>query len=407
MKKNRIKIAIVLCVLLVLAVPIMSSAINFSSATSQSIKDKENQISAAEDEKDKLQDMLTDIKKIKKELEGKKNNLKNYLAELDGNLTDIQEKIAELETMISQKEKQIEETQIELDEALVTEQNQYESMMVRIQMMYEQGDIYYLDMIFGGKGFADILNRMDYVEQISRYDQEKLNEYILNRELIEYCKMELDAEKEVLAEAKAGVEAEKEALEILIKEKKQKITEYESDIKNKQQAIQEYEEDIAAQNKLIKDLEAAVAAEKKKLLEQNGAVPTYDGGKFKFPLAKYTRISDDYGMRIHPTLGIEKFHDGVDFASPMGTAIYAAYDGTVVAAAYSSTMGNYIMIDHGSGLYTIYMHASKLYVSKDDIVLKGDTIAAVGSTGRSTGPHLHFGVRLNGSYTSPWNYLSN
>ena len=132
---------------------------------------------------------------------------------------------------------------------------------------------------------------------------------------------------------------------------------------------------------------------------------TYDGGMFKFPLASYTRISDEYGMRIHPTLGVEQFHNGVDFASPKGTAIYAAYDGVVVAATYSGTMGNYVMIDHGDGLYTIYMHASALYVEKDDIVVRGETIAAVGSTGRSTGNHLHFSVRLNGEYTSPWNYL--
>ena len=109
---------------------------------------------------------------------------------------------------------------------------------------------------------------------------------------------------------------------------------------------------------------------------------------------------------MHPTLGVEKFHNGIDLASPSGTKILAAYDGEVVAAAYSSSMGNYIMINHGNGLYTIYMHASALYVSKGDIVVKGEHIAAVGSTGRSTGPHLHFGVRLNGEYVSPWNYLS-
>ena len=134
-------------------------------------------------------------------------------------------------------------------------------------------------------------------------------------------------------------------------------------------------------------------------------VLTYDNGPFKFPLASYTRVSDDYGNRIHPTLGIQQFHNGVDFASPKGTAIYAAYDGVVVAATYSATMGNYVMIDHGDSLYTIYMHASALYVKKDDIVTRGETIAAVGSTGRSTGNHLHFSVRRDGAYVSPWEYL--
>ena len=93
-------------------------------------------------------------------------------------------------------------------------------------------------------------------------------------------------------------------------------------------------------------------------------------------------------------------------AAPSGSPILAAYDGKVVASDYNASMGKYIMIDHGNDLYTIYMHASALYVSKGETVAKGQEIAAVGSTGRSTGPHLHFGVRLNGSYVSPWNYLS-
>ena len=143
---------------------------------------------------------------------------------------------------------------------------------------------------------------------------------------------------------------------------------------------------------------------KKQMMQDSGV--KYDGGTFKFPIASYTRLSDDYGWRIHPTLNVKKFHNGIDLAAPKGTAIYAAYDGKVVAATYSSTMGNYVMIDHGDSLYTIYMHASALYVSKGDVVTRGETIAAVGTTGRSTGNHFHFGVRLNGEYVSPWNYLS-
>ena len=122
-------------------------------------------------------------------------------------------------------------------------------------------------------------------------------------------------------------------------------------------------------------------------------------------MESYTRVSDDYGPRIHPTLNVPQFHNGVDFAAPKGTPIYSAYNGIVVAATYSSTMGNYVMIDHGDGLYTIYMHASKLYVKKDDVVTTGQKIAGVGTTGRSTGNHLHFSVRKNGEYVSPWDYI--
>ena len=148
-----------------------------------------------------------------------------------------------------------------------------------------------------------------------------------------------------------------------------------------------------------------MAEERRQLIANSGSAITYDGGAFKFPLASYTRISDEYGMRIHPTLGVEQFHNGVDFAANGGTAIYAAYDGKVAAAAYSTTMGNYVMIDHGGGLYSVYMHASELLVSPGQQVSAGQVIARVGSTGISTAPHLHFGVSLNGSYVSPWGYL--
>ncbi|MDE6913196.1 MAG: M23 family metallopeptidase, partial [Lachnospiraceae bacterium] len=131
----------------------------------------------------------------------------------------------------------------------------------------------------------------------------------------------------------------------------------------------------------------------------------YDGGMFAWPAPSYTRMSGDYGDRMHPPLGLKRFHNGVDMAAPGGAPILAAYNGTVVAAAYTAAMGNYIMIDHGDNLFTIYMHASALYVSKGAEVVKGQKIAAVGTTGRSTGNHLHFSVRLNGNYVSPWGYL--
>ena len=108
---------------------------------------------------------------------------------------------------------------------------------------------------------------------------------------------------------------------------------------------------------------------------------------------------------MHPILKVERFHNGVDLAAASGSPILAAYDGEVIAADYSASMGNYIMIDHGDDVYTIYMHASSLLVSKGARVSAGQKIALVGSTGRSTGPHLHFSVRENGNYVSPWKYL--
>ena len=382
------------------------SATSMSSLTSDRIKEKENQISQAEKEKEQMQNKLTDLQKIKKELEEKKANLKDYVAQLDSNLSEIEKNIAELKSKITEKEAEITQTESELSDALEKEENQKEFIIKSIRMLYEQNDSHVVDMLLKADSFQDFLNRADYIESVITYERLMWEEFTANRQLIELCKQELELEKQLLDQAKANVEIEQQNLEDLIEQKNQEMVTYESEINNKEQAMKEYEDSIKEQEAEIEALEAAILEEKKQLLASNGSLITYDGGQFKFPLASYTRISDDYGKRIHPILNIEQFHNGVDFAAPKGTAIYAAYDGKVVAATYSSTMGNYVMIDHGDGLYTIYMHASALYVSKGDIVARGETIAAVGSTGRSTGNHLHFSVRLNGEYVSPWNYLS-
>lgn len=387
-------------------VPVYASATNMSSITSESIKEKEGQIDQAQKEKKDLQNTLSDIKKMKEQLEAERSDLKKYVTMLDNDLNVIENNIATLTVQIGMKEERIAATEKELAEAQATQEQQYESMVQRIRFIYEKGDSQFMELLMSAESFGDFLNKADYLEMVVAYDRKMYQEYEATTQYVDLCRQQLEVEKEYLDEQKAAVEAQQQELEGLIQAKNQEITERETDISNKEQAIKEYEAEIAEQNELIATLEAQVAEEKKKILAESGKVLTYDGGVFKFPLATYTRVSDDYGMRIHPTLGVEQFHNGVDFAAPKGTAIYAAYDGVVVAATYSATMGNYVMLDHGDGLYTIYMHASALYVSKDDVVTRGETIAAVGSTGRSTGNHLHFSVRLNGSYTSPWNYLS-
>lgn len=406
MKKKNIWIGLAVCLIVMVNLPIAVSATTMSSITSDSIKEKENQITQAEKEKEELEEGLSDLKEIKKELESQKTDLKNYVVQLDGNLAVIEQNIADLKLKISTKEEEITAAEAELAAALQTEENQKVSMISRIRLMYEKGDSYMIEMLLKAESFGDFLNRADYMEKVMAYDKQKWEEFKENSRLIDLCKQELELEKQILDQAKANVEVEQSNLEALIKQKNQDIISYESDINTKAQAIKEYEAEIAQQEEEIKALEEAIAEEKKKLLESSGDVLKYDGGVFKFPLASYTRISDNYGPRIHPILGVQQFHNGVDFAAPKGTAIYAAYDGKVVAATYSASMGNYVMIDHGDGLYTIYMHASALYVSKGDIVVRGETIAAVGTTGRSTGNHLHFSVRKNGSYVSPWEYLS-
>lgn len=404
MKRLKKTFCVLACLLLVLSVAGRYKTTAYASElTNESIRQKEEEISRAKEEKKTLQSGLTNVKELKKELEASKADLANYVAKLDADLSDIQEKINELKTLIEEKEGQIAEKTEELEEALEVQQAQYEAMKSRIKFMYEKGDVLYLEFVFVADSFGEMLNKADYIEMLSSYDRKMLDEYVAYAEYVALCKEGLEEEKDVLDEAKAAVEEEEAALNDLIATKEQEMYKMNSDIQSKEAAIREYEAEIASQNETIAALEAAVAEERKRLAQEQGR--KYDGGIFTWPAPSYSRISDEYGNRTHPILGVQQFHNGLDMAAPGGSPILAAYDGKVVAADYSSSMGNYIMIDHGDSLYTIYMHASALYVSKGAEVSKGDKIAAVGSTGRSTGNHLHFSVRLNGNYVSPWNYL--
>ena len=379
-----------------------SSAAGSAAATSQSIKEKEDQIAQAEKEKQNLKNNLSSIQEIKKSLETKKQDLTNYVVELDTQLAAIEERVNNLKEQILVKESEIEETKRQLEEAIDREETQMENMIIKAQQMYEKKDTYALELLAQATGLGDFLNRAEYMERLVTYDKQQWNEYLNVRKLVELCERQLELEKDILEQTRENVELEQNTIEYFLEQKEKDIIAYQSDINNKEAAIKEYEAMIKQQEEEIKALEKAIEEEKKKQALRR----TYDGGTFKFPLASYTKISCEFGPRTHPIFNTPDFHNGVDFAAPKGTAIYAAYDGEVVAATYSPSMGNYVMIDHGDNLYTIYMHASTLKVSKGTVVKRGDTIALVGSTGNSTGNHLHFTVRRDGSYVSPWEYIT-
>ncbi|MBR5407986.1 MAG: peptidoglycan DD-metalloendopeptidase family protein [Lachnospiraceae bacterium] len=373
--------------------------------TNDVIKQSEEEKKSAESSKAALKKGLTDVKQLIADLQSAKGELENYIIKLDEDLSMVEDNIKVLEEQLAFKQEEIEKTKLALEDAIWQGQQQYGLMKKRIQFVYEKGQTSNIDKILSSSSFVEFLNRAEYVSQLSEYDRKMLDKYIETTQNITDIKAELEVEEKELDEAHKDLESEQEALEELIAAKENQIVAYQTDINNKEAAIKEYEAEIAAQDEIIKTLENRIAEERRKLQEQNKSTRTYDGGMFKFPCPNYTRISDDYGMRMHPILKVEKFHNGVDLAAPSGSPILAAYDGDVVSAGYSSSMGNYIMIDHGDSLITIYMHASSLNVSTGQSVSKGQKIGAVGSTGRSTGPHLHFSVRKDGNYVSPWNYI--
>lgn len=379
----------------------------------------EEELENANSESDELKSGLEDTQNAIDNLSDKKSQIESYVEELDGQLNEITGKIEEIAGQIEDKQLEIEETTKELQRAEEEVKNQYEWMKKRIKFTYENGNAAYIELILESESISQFLNRAEYVTKMAEYDRNMLTKFKETQQYVATTKETLEEEQSELETLKVETETKQEELSNLIDKKSTQIAKYESDISSAQDLEAEYEDDIKAQNEVIAALEASVIAKKaeiKKLQEAelaaNTSKPTsinitttYDGGTFTWPCPSSTRISSEYGNRLHPVLNVTKFHNGIDIAASSGSSILAAYKGTVVGAGYNSSMGNYVMIDHGDGLYTIYMHASALYVTTGQNVAKGDTIAAVGSTGRSTGPHLHFGVRLNGSYVNPHSYV--
>ena len=337
-------------------------------------------------------------------------------------MNELQSQVTKLEDNISTKQKSIDDTSVKLDEAQQTEEKQYSSMKKRIKYMYEKGDSSYLNLLMESKSLSELLNRAEYVSKISAYDRKMLDQYVATKESIAESKKKLETEKAELQELKSQTEAKQDSVQILLSEKNKELQSVNSQISEKSAQAKAYEDDISAQEAKIAQLEAEIkkkeaeeaakaaaeAAAKKNnnSISKSSTTSSSGGSSLRWPCPSSSRITSGFGSRTSPTEGASSNHKGIDISAPTGSSIVAAAGGTVSIATYSYSAGNYVMINHGNGLSTVYMHCSQLLVSAGDTVKAGQTIAKVGSTGYSTGSHLHFGVRKNGSYVNPSNYVS-
>mgnify|MGYP003446575276 FL=1 len=406
MSKKGKAVKMLCSILLIASMTVSYQSSVFAALTNDFIEESEGKKKEAEDNQKAGEGKLSQVKQMLKEVQNIKSALDQAMVEADAKLEDLNNSVEILNADITKLEEEIATTQAELIVAESVKEKQYYTMKKRIQYMYEKGNKNYIELLFTAGSFSDFLNTAEFVNKISKYDREMLNSYMDTVKDIEEKEAKLLSQEEELNKKHEALTVQLEEVENEMEQKQDAINMYTADINNKEAAIKEYEAYIAEQKAVVEALEAAILAEKKRLAEENKSAITYDGGQFAWPAPNYTRISDEYGERIHPILGTKQFHNGLDMAAPGGSPILAAYDGEVVAADYSATMGNYVMINHGDGLITIYMHASALEVSKGQVVVRGEEIAKVGTTGRSTGNHLHFSVRKDGSYVNPWNFFS-
>ncbi|MBQ8317064.1 MAG: peptidoglycan DD-metalloendopeptidase family protein [Lachnospiraceae bacterium] len=358
-----------------------------------SISELEEQVEEAEGKKAAAQEILD-------QLQSEQTNILDAIKLLDEQVAEYTAQITELEAKKDALEADIQVTLEELEVAKENEAAQYEAMKSHIQYAYESGDVTYIETLFTSSDVSDIVNQTEYAEQILNYDTNMLNEMIDIKKTIATTQLELETNLAAVEEIEAEVTENKEAVELMIEGKQVQAANYASSIEDYEEKIAAIQADIDATNATIAEMEAAAERARQEALAAGQEVQIYyTGGTLQWPVSTGGVITSPFGPRWGTV------HQGLDIGCSTGTPIVACEAGTVIGAAYSSSMGNYVLIDHGGGVTTVYMHNSSLCVGYGQTVSRGEVIALAGSTGNSTGPHCHLGLRINGSYVDPLPYL--
>lgn len=333
-------------------------------------------------------------------------NLNSSILEYETQIQQLTEKSQELEKSIEKKEKELAEKKKTLENRLVA--------------MYMKKETTFLDVVLSGN-LMNFISNQDIIKQAADYDNklitevEELKNSLENEKLeVENLKKEKETKTQELQRLKTEKEEKAASLTEEQKELETKLSEYKAQAEQyavlERQAIakEEAARQEAARKAAAKSTSSSSTASSASSASSQTSTPvrsTYSGGKLGWPCPSSSRITSPYGYRI--LFGVRDFHTGIDIGATHGSNIVAAESGTVILANYgwNGGYGNYIILSHGNGITTRYAHASQLYVSAGQTVSKGQVIAAVGTTGNSTGPHLHFEVRINGSHTNPLNYL--
>ena len=339
----------------------------------------------AEQQKEEAKENEKSAKDILNAMEEQQNELVQEVADLDAQATAVQTEITKKQDEADEIEAGIKDTKKHLKEAQEAQDKQYEAMKQRIQYLYEEGDEEIVDAFITSVSFTDLLNKSEYIDQISDYDQKQLAKLIKSKDDIAQYEKDLEADLRQVESIKTDLENDNDQLQALIDKKQQDINKYSDDIDAQKSLMAKF----TAQREEAERRIAEIARQEMIRARANG------GGV----------LTDEFGYRDAPTAGASTYHQGLDIGCDYGTDIVAAEAGTVVMACYNGGGGNMVMISHGDGICTVYMHNSQLCVNVGEKVVKGQVIAKAGSTGVSTGPHCHFGVSIDGTYVNPHDFL--
>ena len=374
LKKRRV---ILLLVLMILSMNIVSAYASNLDELRDEQKDLNQQIKDTKNQINKINSKTKDVKKQIEDLDQKMNK-----ASVD--LDNVEKELNNLEEQIAITSKELEEAELNLEE-------RRDTFNKRIRVMYMNGNAGFLELLLSADNIKDFLSRQEIVESIAEHDRELIRFMKETRDTIDVKKVELEAQRASIEVTKSKIEARKRDLDQATREKEDLMGRLELDKKALEKEVDKFYEEA-------KELEAKII----KLMRNTGP---YSGGKMGWPAPGYNKITSEFGYRIHPILNTKKFHTGLDIRVPTGGNIVASAAGTVIYSGKLGGYGNTIMIDHNGGIVTLYAHNSKLVAKEGQVVARGDVVSKAGSTGMSTGPHLHFEVRKNGVYQDPLTWL--
>ena len=394
--RRRVLVAILAGVMaLVLLLPMVSMIFTYAGAVSQSeINALKDQAAGLARDKKALQNQLAAITSDKNAAMAKKQNIEQQI-------NVVRSEISNANALISGYEQEIAEKEIELAAAKEKQEKYYQLFCERVRSMEEEGTVSYWSILFDASSFADLLDRANFVNEIIEYDNGVMDELEQARQAVADAKSSIEMAKSEQEEQLAVCQARQAEL----KEKEAEADALLDQIKAKEDETQEALAAASAASKAMdneiarkqRELEAQLAAQNQTIVSESG---------YLWPLNGYYTLSSLYGGRIHPITGKPNNHGGIDIPAPRNTHILASKSGMVITSGYNNSYGNYVVISHGGGASTLYAHMNSRAVAVGDSVKQGQTIGYVGTTGSSTGNHLHFEVRSNGSRTDPINYFS-
>lgn len=362
----------------------------------------EQQIKEYQQRQAELAAQIKDLDQQLKAIAGDKAQALEQKRLLDQQISAKVQEIQSTESIIAQYDALIADEQAKLEDTQAKEEIQYELFCKRVRAMEEAGTVSYWSILFDSADFADLLDRATFVSEIMEADNKIMDDLAALRRSIEAQKAELEtsrADQQTQRDALVAQKKELDAKEADAAALVQKIQSQESEYQSSRDALKREEEEVEAQIiKKQKEIQAKIAA---------GQISFDPGTGWQWPVPGHYKITSTFGPRIHPITGLPGNHTGTDIAAPKGTAILSARGGVVTISTYNNSYGNYVVVQHDNGIATLYAHMSSRAVSEGQVVTQGQTLGYVGSTGSSTGNHLHLEFRVNGKRQDALNYYPN